>query len=157
MDIAPHDVSNIGREEAAICESAAVALRAFYKSGVGVGDTILIYGIGPIGLFIAQWAKAAGVKSIFLVDGAEKKVALAQKMGFTMAVHHKKLSEVMNAATGADACIECTGISEVLAECVSHARVGGIVVCVGAPAEDVEFSQETYLEIRQKELKLAGV
>ena len=64
MDIAPHDVSNIGREEAAICEPAAVALRAFNKSGVGAEESILIHGIGLIGLLIAQWAKAEGVKKL---------------------------------------------------------------------------------------------
>ena len=153
MDIAPHDVSNIGREEAAICEPAAVALRAFNKSGVGAEESILIHGIGLIGLLIAQWAKAEGGKKIVLVDGAEEKVELAQKMGFAMAVQQGKLSEVMTA----DACIECTGTSGALVECVSHVRPGGIVVCVGAPAEDVDFSQETYLGIRQKELTLVGV
>lgn len=153
MDIALHDVSNIGREEAAICEPAAVALRAFNKSGVGAEESILIHGIGLIGLLIAQWAKAEGGKKIVLVDGAEEKVELAQKMGFAMAVQQGKLSEVMTA----DACIECTGTSGALVECVSHVRPGGIVVCVGASAEDVDFSQVTYLGLRQKELTLVGV
>lgn len=31
------------------------------------------------------------------------------------------------------------------------------MVCVGAPAEGMDFSQETYLGIRQKELTLVGV
>lgn len=96
------------QEEADLCESAAVALRAFNKSGVGAGDTLIIYGVGIISLFIAQWAKAAGVKSIVLVDRADEKVELAQKMGITMVVQQGKLSEVMVA----DACIECTGTSE---------------------------------------------
>ena len=123
-----------------------MALRAFRKSGVGAGDNILIYGIGVIGLLIAQWSKVTGDKGIILVDRANEKLELAQKMGFAMAVQQGKLSEVMVA----DACIECTGTSEGLAECVGHVRVGGIVVCVGDPAEDVEFSQETYVGIRQQ-------
>ena len=153
MNMNQHDVSNIGQEEASVCESAVVALRAFHKSGIGAGDKIFIYGIGVIGLLIAQWAKAAGVKSIVLIDGAEDKVELAQRMGFTMAVQQGKLPKVMVA----DACIECTGTSEKLAECISHAKAGGIVLCVGAPTEDVDFSHETYLGIRKKELTLVGV
>ena len=153
MDMNQYDVNDMGQESATVCESAAVALRAFHKSGVGVEESILIYGVGLIGLLIAQWAKAAGVKNIVLVDGAVEKVELAQKMGFTMAVQQGKLPKVMVA----DACIECTGTSEALIECVSHARTGGTVVCVGAPAEDVDFSQETCLGIRQKELTLVGV
>lgn len=141
------------RREAVVCESAAVALRAFRKSGVEAGDKLLIYGIGRISLFIAQWAKAAGVKSIVLVDRADEKVELAQKMGIAMAVRQGKLSEVMVA----DACIECTGTSEGLTECIGHVRAGGIVVCVGAPSEGVDFSQDIYLGLRQKELTLVGV
>ena len=54
-----HDVSDMGQEEVTICESAAVDLRAFNKSGVGAEETLLIYCIGCISLLIAQWAKAA--------------------------------------------------------------------------------------------------
>ena len=128
-----HD-KDVRREEAAVCESAAVALRVFRKSGVEAGDKLLIYGIGLVSLFIVQWTKTAGVKSIVLVDDVEDKVELAQKMGFTMAVRQEKLAGVINAFGDVDACIECTGTSEALADCVSHVRVGGIVVCVGAPA-----------------------
>ena len=35
-------------EEAAMSEPATVALHAFHKSGVGQGETLLIYGIGAI-------------------------------------------------------------------------------------------------------------
>lgn len=153
MNMNQHDVNDMRQEEEAVCEYAVVALRAFRKSGVGAGDNILIYGIGVIGLLIAQWSKVTGVKNIVLVDGAEEKVELAQKVGFTMAVQKGKLSEVMVA----DACIECTGTYEALAECVSQVRAGGIVVCVGAPVEDIDFSQDTYLGIQQKELTLVGV
>jgi len=149
---------NMSKEDMIFCESAAVTLRAFHRSGVGAGDKLFIYGIGLIGLLIAQLAKAAGVKSIVLVDGAGEKVGLAQKMGFTAVfVRQEKLSDVMDAAKGVDACIECTGKSEGLAECVGHVKAGGIVVCVGVPTEDVDFSRDTYLGIRQKELTLVGV
>ena len=73
-------------------------------------------------------------------------------MDITMAVQQGKLSEVMVV----DACIKCTGTAGALAECVSHVKAGGIVVCVGAPAGYVDFSQETYLLIRQNELTLVG-
>ena len=76
-----HDVNDMRQAEETVCESATVALRAFNKSGVGAGDTLLIYGIGIIGLLIAHWAKAAGIKNIVLVDGADEKVELTQKGG----------------------------------------------------------------------------
>lgn len=92
-----------------------------------------------------------------MTDGAEEKVELTKKMGFTMAVRQEKLAEAIDAVGDADACVEFTGTPEGLAECVGHVRVGGIVVCVGTLAEGVDFFQETYLGIQQKELTLVGV
>ena len=43
-------------------EPAAVALHAFRKASVGIGGTLVIFGIGPIGILLAQWAKTAGLK-----------------------------------------------------------------------------------------------
>ena len=53
--------------EAAMSEPAAVALHAFRKAKVGVGDTLAIFGVGPIGLIMAGWARDAGVKQV--MDG----------------------------------------------------------------------------------------
>lgn len=68
-----YNICDMGQEEVAICESATVALHAFNKSGVVAEETLLIYGVGSIGLLIARWAKASGVKRIIMVDGADEK------------------------------------------------------------------------------------
>ena len=107
----------VSYEEAAMSEPAAVALHAFKKSGVGQGDTLLIYGIGAIGLIVAQWARAAGVKNILLAARTDDKVAFARKLGFDLAVNAKteSLKELVDEVTGgkgADACIEGTGAPE---------------------------------------------
>lgn len=48
MAMNQYNISNMGQEEVAICESAAVVLRAFRKSGVEVSDKLFIYGVGRI-------------------------------------------------------------------------------------------------------------
>ena len=148
-------------EEAAMSEPAAVALHAFRRSGLGQGDTLLIYGIGTIGLIVAQWAKAAGVKNIILVARTDDKVEFAKKIGFSLAVNTRegKLEELVCEVTegcGVDACIEGTGMQGPLAECLSLVKAGGMVVCMGNPAGGMSLSQDTYWKILRKELTLAG-
>ena len=148
-------------EEAAMSEPVAVALHAFKKSGAGQGDTLLIYGIGTIGLIVAQWAKAAGVKNIILAARTDDKVAFARKLGFELAVNAKKasLKEMVDEVTGgkgADACIEGTGAPEPWAECLNLAKAGGRVVCMGNPLGGMNLSQNAYWKILRKELTLSG-
>ena len=148
-------------EEAAVSEPAAVALHAFRKSGVGQGDTLLIYGIGAIGLILAQWAKSAGVKNIILAARTDDKVEFARTLGFPLAVNAKreslgKLVEEVTNGRGADACIEGTGASESLKECLSYVKAGGRVVCMGNPIGGMSLSQDAYWKILRKELTLVG-
>ena len=75
-----------------MCEPTAVALHAFRKSGAGLGDTLLIYGIGTIGLIVAQWARSAGGENIVLAARTDDQVYFARKLGFDLAVNAEKES-----------------------------------------------------------------
>ena len=151
----------VSYEEAAMSEPAAVALHTFCKSGVGQGGTLLIYGVGAIGLIVAQWAKSAGVKNIIMAARTDDKVEFAKKLGFSLAVNAEKdglgkFVEEVTSGLGADACIEGTGAPEPWAECISLAKVGGRVVCLGNPLGGMSLSQDTYWKILRKELTLVG-
>ena len=142
-------------------EPAAVALHAFCKSGVGQGDTLLIYGIGTIGLIVAQWAKAAGVKNIVLAARTDDKVDFARKLGFDLAVNAekeslKKLVDGVTKSKGADACIDGTGEPWPWAECIRMVKAGGRVVCMGNPLGDMSLSQDDYWKIFRKQWLALG-
>ena len=77
----------VSYEEAAMTEPAAVAYHAFKKSGAGLGDTLLIYGVGAIGLIVAKWARAAGVKNIILAARTDDKVEFAKNLGFPLSIN----------------------------------------------------------------------
>ncbi|WP_026766433.1 galactitol-1-phosphate 5-dehydrogenase [Selenomonas ruminantium] len=151
----------ISYEEAAMCEPAAVALHAFHKCSVEAGSTILIYGIGPIALILAQWARAAGVKNIVLVGRTEDKVEFARTLGFSLAVNVKQdnLEELIQEITfgrGVDACIEGTGESRALETCILNTKNYGTIVSMGNPVGDMRLSQDVYWRILRKELSIVG-
>ena len=151
----------VSYEEVAMCEPAAVALHAFRKTGVGLGDTILIYGVGTIGLILAQWARAAGVQKIILAARTDDKVSFAKELGFPLVVNVQKddLSKYVEDLTdgqGVDACVEGTGESDPWEACIRSARNFGTVVSMGNPMGEMRLSQDGYWKILRKELRITG-
>ena len=59
---------SLSYEEAAMCEPAAVALHAIGQASVGIGDTVAVFGAGPIGIMLGLWARTAGAFRVILCD-----------------------------------------------------------------------------------------
>ena len=79
----PDDVSD---EAAALFEPLSVGIASIAKATVGLGDSLLISGAGPIGLMCAQVARAAGVTRIVVSEPDETRRSLALRFGATSAV-----------------------------------------------------------------------
>ena len=65
-----------------MCEPAAVALHAIGQASVGIGDTVAVFGAGPIGIMLGLWARTAGAFRVILCDIDPTKVEFARKQGF---------------------------------------------------------------------------
>lgn len=151
---------SVSYEEAAMCEPAAVALHAISRGGVRAGDTVAIFGAGPIGLMLAMWAAASGASQTILCDIDPTKIDFARRLGFD-AVNSRENDpvEYIRSATsgrGADLCIEGAGVSQTFEQCLKAARNFGSVVSMGNPAGDMTLTQKGYWEILRKELTVKG-
>ena len=77
------------------------------------GQSIVIYGAGPVGLMAAMSARIQGAAQIFVVDGHEDRLALAKKIGATpINSLDDAIGDQIRAATGglgADCGAECIG------------------------------------------------
>src|SRR5262249_26233996 len=81
---------NVSLEEAAMTEPAAVALHAARRARLRLGDTVAIFGLGPIGLMVAQWARTMGAAQIVLFDILPEKLELARQLGFEHVLDSRK-------------------------------------------------------------------
>lgn len=156
----PEDGS-VSYEAAAMSEPAAVALHAFRKSGISSGDTIVIFGVGPIALMLASFAREAGAGHIILVARSQAKKEFAQKLGFmeTIDACETDVQDFVSKQTdgaGANACIEGTGSAVCLEQAVLCAGAFGRIVTLGNPQEDMPLSQQTYWQILRRELSIVG-
>jgi len=152
---------NVSYEEAAMCEPAAVAVHALSQAGINIGDTAAIFGAGPIGLILGQWAAAWGASKVFLTDIDPHKVAFAKAQGFEHVINSAEVNpiEYIKSETGGrgvDLAVEGAGVSATLEQCLFSAKAFGRVVTMGNPVADMKLSQKAYWEILRKQLKLAG-
>ena len=150
----------ISYEEAAMCEPAAVALHAMGLADVKIGDTVAIFGAGPIGAMLGLWARASGASRVILCDIDPTKVAFATSLGFD-AVNSAETdaAEYIKSVTGgrgADACIEGAGATQTWESCIKSVKSFGHVVCMGNPFGDMTLTQGTYSQLLRKQLTIRG-
>lgn len=156
--ILPKEVSY---RAAAMCEPAAVSLHAFRKAKVHEGDTVVIFGVGPIALLFASWAREADAKHVVLAARSDERAEFARSLGFIDVINTEKrdVSAFVRSLTGgngADVCVEGTGSEEALETCLDCIKNFGRVVTVGNPVGDMHLSQDAYWKILRRELTIVG-
>ncbi len=88
-------------------------------------------------------------------DGAMAEYLAVKKENLCLLPDGGSYEEVTD-GLGADACIEGTGAALPWADCISLAKAGGRVVCLGNPFGGMSLTQEAYWKILRKELTLVG-
>jgi NDMA-dependent alcohol dehydrogenase len=69
---------------------------AVYAAGVKAGDTVVVYGVGGVGVNAVQGARYAGARNVVAVDPLEFKLEMAQTMGAThVATTHEEAKDLV--------------------------------------------------------------
>ncbi|PSP76650.1 alcohol dehydrogenase [Halobacteriales archaeon QS_3_64_16] len=143
----------------ALCEPLSVGIQACRRGSVGVGDSVLVSGGGPIGLLAMAAARAAGTSEILLSDVVDRKLEFAAERGADRVVDAREedLAETVATATdghGVDTVIEASGAPSAIRSSVEVVRRGGDVVLIGLPG-DGEIPIDV-LDIIDNELDIHG-
>ena len=152
----------VSMEAASMTEPAAVALHALKRAGGGfIGQVVVVFGAGPIGLMVAQWARMMGAARIILFDLIPEKLAMAEKLGFELALDARDGNPVervkeLTGGHGAEVCVEGAGVPVTLNQAISAARVGGRVVILGNPSADVTLPAALISQAMRHELDILG-
>jgi alcohol dehydrogenase len=97
------------------------------------GDTVAVFGCGPVGLCAVMTASLFGPAEIIAVDTVPYRLELARKLG-AVAVNASEAGQTIPARTagrGADVCIEAVGSTASLDAAFASARPGGTVSMIG--------------------------
>jgi Zn-dependent alcohol dehydrogenase len=129
---------------------------------VETGATILVMGLGGVGLSIVQGARLAGARRIIASDPVAERRDLARKLGATDLLDPTTDDVVMYAhdttesGVGVDYAFEALGRDSLVTQAIDAARKGGTVVMVGAAPIDQGIHYPVAAAFAATEKKLVG-
>lgn len=114
-------------------DPAEFAVGAVRDANVRLGERVAVFGLGAIGLMVAQIAKLSGAELVIVVDPIPLRRELALKYGADIAFNPKEVDVGVEIKTatgkkGVDVAIEASGSYHALHEAIRSAHLGGLVV-----------------------------
>ena len=117
----------VSDEAAALAEPCGVAVRAVRNSALRLGDTVVVIGAGPIGMFCVQAARAAGASAVFVSEPAPARAEAALSAGAD-AVFDPTTEDVVakvaeaTGGLGPHVTFECVGVGKTLDQAMDMVR-----------------------------------
>lgn len=111
---------------------------------VRAGQSVLVVGLGGVGLSVVQGARLAEAGRVIVVDRSPSRLDLAQTMGATDALPDggdlpRQVRE-LTAGRGVDHAFDCVGLAETIRGCWSATRRGGVTTVVGIGGKDQQVT-----------------
>jgi threonine dehydrogenase-like Zn-dependent dehydrogenase len=134
------------------------------RAEIGVGESVVVQGLGLLGLYGAALAKARGARLVVGLDTVAGRRELSKRFGVDHAIDPGAMSEAdlvkkvrsLCPPDGADAVIEVCGYPEVIPAGIQFARTGGRYV-LGGLVNPEAFVRIDANQILRKLLTLRGV
>ena len=129
----PDDLSD---EDVVLCpDIMSTGFSAVERGHVGIGDAVVVFAQGPIGLSATAGARLAGATLIIGVDSVPARLEQAKRMGADVVLNYKEQDVVAEikklTGGGADVGIEALGTQDTFEACLRSVHPGGVVSSLG--------------------------
>jgi (R,R)-butanediol dehydrogenase/meso-butanediol dehydrogenase/diacetyl reductase len=151
-------LGDIGTDVGALVEPLSVAHHAIRRSGAKPGDTVAVFGAGPIGLFIISILRALGIDDVYSIELSTVRKEKAAAAGVT-AVLDPSVDDVVSilqeatGGLGVNVAFEAVGASPALQAALDATRSGGTVVNVSIWSKKAEIDM---FGLVMREINLIG-
>jgi len=133
-------------------------------AAIGVGDTVVVQGLGLLGIYGCAIAKARGAARVIGIDRVPARLEFAKRFGADLTLDAGGMSEdalveAVRAASppdGADVAIEVCGVPSVVPCGIRMLRIGGRYVIGGLVNPGAEFTLDGN-ELLRKWITLRGI
>jgi L-iditol 2-dehydrogenase len=147
-------------EVATLVEPLAVAMHSLRVGALQLGETVAVFGAGPIGLLTIACLKVAGASRIWAVEPVAARREMARHLGADEVFDPRQADVVheihrSTGGRGVDCAIDCAAKEDTTNLAIRVARNGGRVLLTGIHAEvlvPIEVSP-----MRRKELSILNV
>lgn len=112
------------------------------NANIRIGDTVVVFAQGPIGLCATAGARLLGATTIIAVDGNDHRLGIAKKLGADVTLNYKTcdvIEEVMKltGGKGADSSIEALGTQQTFESALRALKPGGTLSSLGVYSTDL--------------------
>ena len=121
---------------AALLEPLGVAVQTLDLAHLRPMDTVAVLGAGPIGLLVAQVARASGAGRVYMIEPLRYRLDAARRLEVDGVAEHPDAVLGWTNGRGVDVVLEATNTPSGAAAAAEIARIGGRVVLVGIPEGD---------------------
>lgn len=143
----PEDVAY---QDAALVEPLACVIRGIDETKVRAGDTVVVIGVGPIGLMFVRLLSLRGCK-VIAIGRRRPQLERAQKLGAQVVLSILEEKDIVKAVRretdgyGADVVMEAVGTTETWQQAVLMLRRGGVANFFGGCPADTVVNLDTQL------------
>ena len=121
---------------------------------------MLVQGCGPIGLLLLATVRTMGVRNIIAVDGDEKRLAMAKKLGAEYCINfmtedaEARVKEITG--KGAEIAFQCTGSPKAASTIWHYVRRGGAMCELGFFVNNGDTTYNPHIDICNNEIRVIG-
>lgn len=144
---------NVSLEEGALVEPLSVSVHAMRQAAIKPGQSIVVFGAGPVGLLCCAVARAFGASKIIAVDIKKSRLEFALKYAATgifnpvtegeleglPTQNADKIKELLGSTIGANVAVDASGAEQSIVTAIHVLRNGGTFVQVGMGKRDIKF------------------
>lgn len=130
-------------------------------ANVEQGASVLVMGLGGVGMSTVQGARIAGATTIIAVDPVADRRQAALSFGASHVIDPESedvagLCSELTAGIGVDYAFESAGFSTLVEQCIAITRMGGTTVSVGSPALEENLTINNFVLFAATQKKLCG-
>jgi len=142
----PNDLSD--EQVVLLADIASTGFSGAESGNIRIGDTVVVFAQGPIGLCSTAGAKLMGASFIIGVESDPTRAAMARKMGADVVLNQKEVDVIAEVKRltggGADVAIEALGIQETFENSLRCLRPGGTLSSLGVYSGKLQVPYDAF-------------
>ena len=143
----------------------AKQMSAFPNESFRFDDTVVVLGVGPLGMCFLMKARMLGAGTIIAVDLSDYRLNFAKRLGADHVINATNSSQLdrlqfvkdLTHGRGADMVIECAGVPQAVVEGLEMLRLSGLLVEAGNFSDLGEVSLSPHRHLCSKNVRILGV
>jgi threonine dehydrogenase-like Zn-dependent dehydrogenase len=131
-----------------LADIASTGFSGAESANISIGDSVVVFAQGPIGLCATAGAKLMGATLVIGVDGDDNRLAMAKRMGADIVLDYRKVDVVAEVQKltggGVDVAIEALGTQQTFESALRSLRPGGTLSSLGVYSGKLQVPYDAF-------------